>query len=186
MDSTEKDKPSANSGEEMESDPCPPQSSTESADVNKTAEDIENTDSKELQTETTHDKAMEKTVNPRKRFSDLELTTLDAVFVSSQGNPNRAVVGSTAKALKLSEKQPAPSDQEILTDEAESAVVHSNKENSKDEKPSIVTNPEEIPPLSGSQETGPPFSFNIQSDLEKENTDSKELQTTHDKASDLF
>ena len=48
---------------------------------------------------------MEKTVNPRKRFSDLELTTLDTVFVSSQGNPNRAVVGSTAKALKLSEKQ---------------------------------------------------------------------------------
>ncbi|KAJ7375938.1 hypothetical protein OS493_037901 [Desmophyllum pertusum] len=109
-----------------------------------------------------------KTVNPRKHFSDLELTTLDAVFVSSQGNPNRAVVGSSAKALKLSEKQTAPSDQDILTDEAESAVAHSNKENSKDEKPSIVTNPEETPPLSGSQETEPPLSFNIQSALEKE------------------
>ena len=53
MDSTENDKPPADCVEK--GDPRPPQSSTESADVSKTAEDIENTDSKELQTETTHD-----------------------------------------------------------------------------------------------------------------------------------
>ena len=41
----------------------------------------------------------------RKRFSDLELTTLDTVFVSSKGKPEKSVLERTAKALKLDEKQ---------------------------------------------------------------------------------
>ena len=41
----------------------------------------------------------------RKRFSDLELATLDTVFVLSKGKPGKSVLERTAKALKLDEKQ---------------------------------------------------------------------------------
>lgn len=38
-------------------------------------------------------------------FSDLQLATLDTVFVSSKGNSQQAVIVRTTKALKLDEKQ---------------------------------------------------------------------------------
>lgn len=41
----------------------------------------------------------------RTRFSDLQLSTLDTVFVSSKGIPEQSVMQRTAKALKLDDKQ---------------------------------------------------------------------------------
>lgn len=41
----------------------------------------------------------------RKRFSDLELATLDTMFALSKGKPDKSVLERTAKALKLDEKQ---------------------------------------------------------------------------------
>ena len=38
-------------------------------------------------------------------FSDLQLSTLDTVFVSSKGSPDQSVLQRTAKALKLDGKQ---------------------------------------------------------------------------------
>ena len=49
-----------------------------------------------------------KRVNPRKRSSDGEiatLVTLDSVYVTSKGKPSKAVMETTAKALKLDERQ---------------------------------------------------------------------------------
>ena len=46
-----------------------------------------------------------KHVNPRKRFSDVEIATLDSVYVTSKGKPSKAVMETTAKALKLDERQ---------------------------------------------------------------------------------
>lgn len=40
-----------------------------------------------------------------KRYSDLELSTLDSVFKSSNGLPERSVLERTAKLLKLEERQ---------------------------------------------------------------------------------
>lgn len=44
-------------------------------------------------------------VNLRKRFSDVEITALHNVYVQSKGKPSKAVIETTAKALKLSERQ---------------------------------------------------------------------------------
>jgi len=41
----------------------------------------------------------------RTRFSDLQLSMLDRVFVSSKGSPEQSVMQRTAKALKLDDKQ---------------------------------------------------------------------------------
>ena len=47
----------------------------------------------------------DKGINPRKRFSDVEIATLDNVYVTSKGRPSKAVIEITAKALKLDERQ---------------------------------------------------------------------------------
>lgn len=41
----------------------------------------------------------------RKKYSDLELSTLDTVFLSSGGTPNKSVMERTANALKIDEQQ---------------------------------------------------------------------------------
>ena len=46
-----------------------------------------------------------KHVNPRKRSSDVEIATLDSVYVTSKGKPSKAVMETTAKALKLDERR---------------------------------------------------------------------------------
>ena len=46
-----------------------------------------------------------KHVNPRERFSDVEIVTLDSVYVKSKGKLSKAVMETTAKALKLDERQ---------------------------------------------------------------------------------
>ncbi|KAM7430161.1 hypothetical protein ABFA07_019091 [Porites harrisoni] len=49
-----------------------------------------------------------KHVNPRKRFSNVEiatLVTLDSVYVTNKGKPSKAVMETTAKALKLDERR---------------------------------------------------------------------------------
>ena len=46
-----------------------------------------------------------KHVNPRKRFSDVEIATLDSVYVTSKGKPSKAVMETIAKALRLEERQ---------------------------------------------------------------------------------
>ncbi|CAH3156614.1 unnamed protein product, partial [Porites evermanni] len=48
-----------------------------------------------------------KHVNPRKRFSDVQIATLDSEFVTSKGKPSKAVMETTAKALKLDGRQVA-------------------------------------------------------------------------------
>lgn len=40
-----------------------------------------------------------------KRYNELELSTLDSVFISSNGMPERGVLARTAKLLKIEEKQ---------------------------------------------------------------------------------
>lgn len=40
-----------------------------------------------------------------KKFSDLELSTLDMVFLSSGGAPDKGIIHRTAKALKIDEQQ---------------------------------------------------------------------------------
>ena len=47
----------------------------------------------------------DKSINPRKLFSDAEIATLDNVYVTSKGRPSKAVIETTAKALKLDERQ---------------------------------------------------------------------------------
>ena len=47
----------------------------------------------------------DKGVNPRKRFRNVEIATLDNVYVTSKGRPSKAVIEATAKALKLDERQ---------------------------------------------------------------------------------
>lgn len=42
---------------------------------------------------------------PRKRYNDLQLSTLDKIFVSLKGSPPPAVIERTAKALALDSKQ---------------------------------------------------------------------------------
>lgn len=42
-----------------------------------------------------------KQIQARKRLSDLELATLDMVFISSNRKPEKTVIERTAKALKL-------------------------------------------------------------------------------------
>lgn len=42
---------------------------------------------------------------PRKRYNDLQLSTLDTIFVSSKGSPPPAVIERTAKALELDSRQ---------------------------------------------------------------------------------
>ena len=44
-------------------------------------------------------------VNPRKRFSDIEISALDNVYLTSKGKPSKAVIEATAKTLKLEERQ---------------------------------------------------------------------------------
>ena len=46
-----------------------------------------------------------KGINLRKWFSNIEITTLDNVYVTSKGKPSKAVIETTAKALKLDERQ---------------------------------------------------------------------------------
>ena len=46
-----------------------------------------------------------KHVNPRKRSSDIEIATLDSVYVTSKGKPSKAVMETTAEALKLDDRQ---------------------------------------------------------------------------------
>ena len=41
----------------------------------------------------------------RKKYSDLELSTLDMVFLSSGGTPDKGVIQRTANALKMEEQQ---------------------------------------------------------------------------------
>ena len=46
-----------------------------------------------------------KHVNPQKLFSDIKIATLDSVYVTSKGKPSKALMETTAKALKLDERQ---------------------------------------------------------------------------------
>jgi len=41
----------------------------------------------------------------RKRFSDIEQFTLDTIFVSSAGKPDKATIERAANALKIPRKQ---------------------------------------------------------------------------------
>ena len=55
-----------------------------------------------------HDEDGEEADTPcrkRKKYSDLELSTLDTVFLSSGGTPDKGVVQRTANALKIDEQQ---------------------------------------------------------------------------------
>ena len=58
-----------------------------------------------LKSKDSHTPREKKEINPRKRFSDIEITALDNVYVQSNGKPSRAVIETTAKALKLAERQ---------------------------------------------------------------------------------
>lgn len=51
------------------------------------------------------DETKETRYTARTRFSDLQLSTLDTVFVSSKGSLEQSVMQRTAKALKLDDKQ---------------------------------------------------------------------------------
>jgi len=62
---------------------------------------------KRLKSNDSHTPREKKEINPRKRFSDIEITALDNVYVQSNGKPSRAVIETTAKALKLAERQVA-------------------------------------------------------------------------------
>lgn len=41
----------------------------------------------------------------RKRFSDIEQSTLDTIYVTCAGKPDKATIESAANALKIPEKQ---------------------------------------------------------------------------------
>ena len=45
-----------------------------------------------------------KSLGKRKKFSDLELSALDTVFLSSGGAPDKGIIKRTADALKIDEQ----------------------------------------------------------------------------------
>ena len=57
-----------------------------------------------------------KHVNPRRQFSDVEISTLDSVYVTIiKGKPSKAVMETTAKALKLDGRQVSESRWKLYT-----------------------------------------------------------------------